>query len=218
MHLEKEMPCNSTYNTKRQRPIEGAVAFYGYLTYLFKRRKQKDRKNMRTGFFIYKYVKDGQIIYLGKTKRPLNQRINEHKHKKDLPDGCDIYYFECVSESDMNIAELFLIDKYKPIYNKDCNNAEAQTTYSFVEPVWKPITNYYAPVLVFKEYRKTPKGLRAIYINMRTGNERMKKVHYCECDVDFPEIIKCEKYSYTICTACGHIVRNTFKENTELSA
>ena len=36
---------------------------------------------MRTGFFIYKYVKDGQIIYLGKTKRPLNQRINEHKHK-----------------------------------------------------------------------------------------------------------------------------------------
>lgn len=171
---------------------------------------------MRTGFFIYKYVKDGQIVYLGKTKRPLNQRINEHKHKKDLPDGCDIYFFECSSESDMNIAELFLIDKYKPVYNRDCNDAQTQTSYFFEEPEWKSIKNYYAPVLLFKEYRKTMDGLRAVYTNMRTGNERLKKVQYCECDVDFPEKIESDKYSYVFCTACGHIVRNTFEEKEKL--
>ena len=71
---------------------------------------------MRQGFFIYKYVKNNNIIYIGKTKRPLNERISEHK--ADLPLECDIYYFECSSEADMNIMELFLIDKYRPFITK----------------------------------------------------------------------------------------------------
>ena len=164
---------------------------------------------MNTRYFIYKYVKDGEVIYLGKTKRALNKRINEHK--KDLPDGCDIYYFECESESDMNIAELFLIDKYKPLYNKDCNSSETQTSYSFAEPTWRPIISYRVPVLMFKTFRMTPEGLRAVYTNKKTGKEVLKKINYCECDVDFPEVVQCDNYQYTICTACGLIVRNTFK-------
>lgn len=166
---------------------------------------------MKTHYFIYKYVKDGKIIYLGKTKRALNKRINEHK--KDLPDGCDVFYFECKSESDMNIAELFLIDKYKPIYNKDCNSSDTQTSYSFVEPEWKSIISYRTPVLMFKEFRMTSKGLRAVYINKKTENEIFKKINYCECDVDFPEVIQCDNYKYTVCTACGRIIRNSFKIN-----
>lgn len=164
---------------------------------------------MKTGYFIYKYVKEGKVIYLGKTKRPLNERINEHK--KDLPEDCDIYYFECSSEADMNISELFLIDKYKPECNKDCNDANASTSFIFNEPEWKPISNYYAPLLLFKGYKKTPKGMRAIFYNNRTGKEIEKKIDYCTCDVDFPEIINLDTYQYTICTECGHIVRNSFK-------
>lgn len=166
---------------------------------------------MKNGYFIYKYVKDSEIIYIGKTKRPLNERINEHK--KDLPDGCRIYYFECSSESDMNIVELFLIDKYKPVCNKDCNDDAAHTSYRFEEPEWKPIDTYFAPVQIFKGHVITTDGIRAVYSDNRTGKDIQKKINYCECDVDFPEVISLKDYKYTICTECGRIVRNSFKWN-----
>lgn len=163
---------------------------------------------MRQSYFIYKYIKDNKIIYIGKTKRPLNERVNEHK--KDLPKDCDIYYFECISEADMNIAELFLIDKYRPEYNKDCISDSIKTSFNYTEPEWRPLSVYYTPVKIFKGFKRQD-GIKKVFYNSKTGKESIEKISYCECDVDFPEILKHSDFQYTICTECGRIVRNSFK-------
>ena len=142
----------------------------------------------------------------------MNERISEHK--ADLPLECDIYYFECSSEADMNIMELFLIDKYRPFYNKDCNGEHEKTSMTFVEPDWIPLAVYYAPLKVFKGFKRQ-NGIKKVFLNMRTGKETYESIHYCDCDVDFPQIIKENDYQYTVCTECGKIVRNSFKFNKQ---
>lgn len=70
---------------------------------------------------VYKYVCDGEIIYVGKTDSNLFQRIYAHKSEdKFLPfiDKCEIYYSNCKNPAHTAILETYLIDKYKPKLNK----------------------------------------------------------------------------------------------------
>lgn len=72
--------------------------------------------------FLYKFnAKDNLVIYIGRTKN-LKQRIYSHINKGHLPKECydsieSIEYVQ-LSAIDVDLLELFLIDKYRPKYNK----------------------------------------------------------------------------------------------------
>ena len=84
-------------------------------------------------FYIYKYVEDENIVYIGKTKY-LAQRIKEHsKEDKFRNKDFSIYYFLCKNETEMNAYEYFLINKYLPALNVSCKN---YNSIEITEPGW----------------------------------------------------------------------------------
>lgn len=76
--------------------------------------------------YVYKYVLNGEIIYIGITKQALQLRINQHGRENDNIDQqywedinkADIYYLEFDSGLITDIVETCLINKYKPKCNK----------------------------------------------------------------------------------------------------
>lgn len=71
-------------------------------------------------YFIYKYVYRDEIIYIGKTKRELSQRVYEHTMElKFIPylHEVKIYYFTVSTHVEMDIYEKYLINKYAPKLN-----------------------------------------------------------------------------------------------------
>lgn len=70
-------------------------------------------------YMVYRYLnKDGKIIYVGLTSRPLKQRVYEHK-KEDLErETSKIQYIILPNESQMHQYEWYFIDLYKPKFNK----------------------------------------------------------------------------------------------------
>lgn len=72
-------------------------------------------------YYIYKFLGKDEIIYIGKTTN-INQRMYSHFTKGHLPLECyerveKIQYIECKNKTDMDLKELYFINKYKPIYN-----------------------------------------------------------------------------------------------------
>ena len=91
--------------------------------------KHKDRyadryknKVIQQRYSVYKFLdKDNNIIYIGKSKR-LEARMITHFNNGHLTDECynsvqSVFYCSFTSITDMDIYEIYLIDKYKPIYN-----------------------------------------------------------------------------------------------------
>ena len=92
---------------------------------------------------VYRFLDfDGKVIYIGKTKN-LSKRVFTHFSKKGhLPDECylsccKIEYMEFESATDMDLAEIYLINKYSPIYNKMSNNKDYCTWDLEVNEDWK---------------------------------------------------------------------------------
>lgn len=83
--------------------------------------------------YRFRHYLTNEIIYVGKTKRDINTRINEHfKNNGHLPKKCyenvgKIEYLEVASDADALLVELYLINKYKPKYN---TNGKAQDSQS----------------------------------------------------------------------------------------
>lgn len=71
-------------------------------------------------FGIYKYVYDGEIIYIGKSDNSILNRVKSHKNEekfKPYLDKAVVYYTECKNSAQTLIFETYLINKYKPRLN-----------------------------------------------------------------------------------------------------
>jgi hypothetical protein len=75
-------------------------------------------------YYVYRFINENsKIIYVGKTKRIIKQRLDEHfSTSGHLPKECysqvkKIEYIEILSKVDMDIKELYYINKWIPIYN-----------------------------------------------------------------------------------------------------
>jgi hypothetical protein len=77
------------------------------------------------GFILYKIYYESGLVYLGRTKQPLQDRIRGHLFKKPMHRSIDINlvtkieYANFRTESDMFIYEVYYINKYKPPLNAD---------------------------------------------------------------------------------------------------
>ena len=85
-------------------------------------------------YFIYKYVENNEIIYIGQTIH-LQERISQHSRELNFVNfNGKIFYFTCNNQTDMDAYEYFLINKYQPKYNTRFKNKIEIIDFS--EPQW----------------------------------------------------------------------------------
>lgn len=95
---------------------------------------------MKEGEAVYLLYKvfykspDGEFLaYLGRTKQRINQRLRGHFRQLPMHKLIDIFSVshieiaECKTEADMFLYEIYYINKYKPLLNKDDKSKEELT-------------------------------------------------------------------------------------------
>ena len=93
--------------------------------------------------YCFKDSKD-TIIYIGKTCRKLDSRMEEHfggkghLDKQCYKDTCRIEYLKFKTDADSLLVETYLINKYRPQYNKaNKSKYEGQTIKLDIKEDWK---------------------------------------------------------------------------------
>lgn len=88
---------------------------------------------------LYKYVYNGEVVYIGKSDSSIDKRIDAHaKESKFKPylDDAVIYYALCKNPAHTTILETYLINKYKPCLNVSMKY-EDDLEIEISEPKWK---------------------------------------------------------------------------------
>ena len=103
------------------------------------------------GYYIYKYVRDGEIKYIGKTVN-MWKRFSQHKKETKFQNlnftSQDVYYVECASKTQMDMLELLLINKYMPELNvvaKPKDNAVFTSVCEMKDLEWLPLVDLEKP-------------------------------------------------------------------------
>lgn len=99
------------------------------------------------GFLLYRiYYKknnthDDVLVYLGRTKQPLQARIRGHVFSKPMHRTIDVHniskieYAELKTEADMNLYEIYFINLWKPPLNVD-DKAQDDLTITLPDLTW----------------------------------------------------------------------------------
>lgn len=77
----------------------------------------------KDNFYLYKYVSNDNIIYIGQTNS-LKRRVQQHTQDKLYNFKGEIYYTNCGSKKELDLLEAILINKYKPEFNITHKNRE----------------------------------------------------------------------------------------------
>ena len=124
-------------------------------------------------YFVYKFIdsKD-EVIYVGKTKVGIRNRINQHfSNSGHLSKECyrqvqRIEYQTIPNKLEMDIKELYYIGKWKPKYNTINNYKEEEFTLKIVEENdWEHLkfeNPFYAPTPVRTWYKSMEELEKAI--------------------------------------------------------
>ena len=97
------------------------------------------------GFTLYRIFYGEEIVYLGRTMQPLQDRIRGHVFGKPMHRKIDIdlvsriEYCRFPTQADMYLYEIYLINKYKPPLNCD-DKASDELTVQLEEPHWEPFS------------------------------------------------------------------------------
>lgn len=82
-------------------------------------------KTEKASFTLYKIYSENCLLYLGRTKQPLNRRLHAHFFKTPMVREINIdivtriEFATFATEADMNLMEIYFINKLKPILNRD---------------------------------------------------------------------------------------------------
>ncbi len=93
------------------------------------------------GHGLYKYVCNGEVIYIGKSNYNIGKRIAHHRtevrFKPYLSDD-DLQIFTCnlPNKTETDLVEKALINQYKPILNISDNYPGFSTLIAVKEPAW----------------------------------------------------------------------------------
>lgn len=94
------------------------------------------------GFTLYRFYYDDVIVYVGRTKQPLQDRIRGHlfgkpMHRKiEIGQVSKIEYAQFQTEADMNLYEIYYILKFHPALNVD-DKAKDSLTVELPEAEWQ---------------------------------------------------------------------------------
>lgn len=131
--------------------------------------------------YVYKYVLNGEILYIGKTDGVLSRRLKQHGRKGDNIaseywdeiNKCDIYYISCANNIMSDVIESELIRRYKP----KCNKAKLSewSGLPFEEPSWEL-------------YKSVPERKNVLLRNSESQSKVKYHYRYCpylECEMWF---------------------------------
>ena len=102
--------------------------------------------------YIYKYVRNNEIIYIGKTKNLLQRHKQHLQEIGKFLETDKLYYFICPTSNIMDVYETALINKYHPMLNKADNIL--LLTIDIQEPHW---TLYKENIIDIPPKSKPPK-------------------------------------------------------------
>lgn len=94
------------------------------------------------GFILYRIYYSDTLIYLGRTKQPLQNRIRGHLFQKPMHRSIcidlvtKIEYAEFQTEADMNLYEIYFINLWKPPLNID-DKCRDELTVALPDVEWK---------------------------------------------------------------------------------
>lgn len=94
------------------------------------------------GFILYRIWYGNHLVYLGRTKQPLQARIRGHMFARPMHRAIDIHnvtkieYAQLQTEADMNLYEIYFINLWKPPLNVD-DKARDNLTISLPDLEWK---------------------------------------------------------------------------------
>lgn len=144
--------------------------------------------NKSKGFFLYRFYYGDCIVYLGRTKQKINDRLRGHFFNKAMHKNINIHKVTRIEVAtlktlaDMYVYEIYYINLIKPIINSD-DKACDQLNVELPELKWFE----YEPHLMDHWKRQIPikekfvecwicKGKGRIYQNSKRG----MKCHACE--------------------------------------
>lgn len=183
-----------------------------------KKKRQIDNiaKN-KFGHYLYKYVSDGKIIYIGITNN-IVKRVQQHASDKGLDKKftpyikkSTIFVHECSTKGELKALERLLIDMIKPILNVK-GKTDIAPTISFSEKdiSWKP---YNKSDYTFQIDTEKNKAKRRI-LNNYCKNVKMTKMaddnnKTFECFFD--HIKTCLEHNDYNLIYCNHYKKNLAK-------
>lgn len=90
-------------------------------------------------YYIYKYIKKNECVYIGKTDNLL-RRHGQHINQKDwLNNETQLYYLEVPDKNTMDFIELYFLNKLKPRYNlASINSVNSNFMNLILHSDWKP--------------------------------------------------------------------------------
>lgn len=100
-------------------------------------------KNKIQGFTLYRIYYGEHLVYLGRTKQSLQERIRGHLFKKPhhrslyIEHITNIEYASFQTEADMNLYEIYFINLWKPSLNVD-DKTKDNLTLTLPDVEWKP--------------------------------------------------------------------------------
>lgn len=96
-------------------------------------------------YFVYRFLNsDEDVVYVGKTRNSLEKRMSVHfgnsghLSKEQLDTVATIEYLDFDSRVEMDIAELYYINKWKPPFNTQSKYDEEFSMEPRVDDQWKP--------------------------------------------------------------------------------
>lgn len=98
--------------------------------------------NKIQGFILYRIWYGDELVYIGRTKQPLQTRIHGHLFKKPMYRSISINlvtkieYTELSTEADMNLYEIYFINLWKPPLNID-DKCKDELTIHLPDIEWK---------------------------------------------------------------------------------
>ena len=109
---------------------------------------------------LYKYVYDGEIIYIGMSTSNITGRIKQHSYEekfKPYIDCCEIYFIPMENNAEIKGCETILINKYKPLLNVTDNKSRGFTIDIENQlPSWEILKFQNKEKTVQKHTKKTP--------------------------------------------------------------
>ena len=139
------------------------------------------------GFLVYRIWYGSNLVYIGRTKQPLQNRIRGHLFQKPMHRTISIElvtkieYAELETEADMNLYEIYFILKEHPPLNVDDKTRDYTTVdlhpvewKEFTTPLWEKWREELQTRATQKDklrmrYRQIPEEMRIVRSMRRTG-------------------------------------------------
>lgn len=131
-------------------------------------------------YILYKIYYEEYLLYLGRTKQPLQDKLRNHFFKTSIARPINIEqvtkieYAKFKSVADLYLYEIYYINKLKPSLNRD-DKAKDELTVSLPEVIWMQFETQLIEKWKVKIAERDKKDEEKRYLKIQIKDEKRKK-------------------------------------------